>query len=75
MDRKMAQWVDEQALIRELSSSAIHVKAGGVGHACTPSAKGNGKTKIPGVHWPASLASTVSSSSARPLTQNLRWND
>lgn len=45
MDRKMAQWVDEQALIQELSSSAIHVKAGGVGHACTPSAKGNGKTE------------------------------
>lgn len=42
--------VDEQALIPELSSAAIHVKAGGVRHACTPSAEGNGHTEIPGAH-------------------------
>lgn len=51
----MAQWVNKQALIPELRSSATHVKAEVVSHAYNPSADRNGKTKIPGVHWPASL--------------------
>lgn len=58
--------VDEQALTPELSSAAIHVKAGGVRHACTPSAEGNGH-KDPWSPLPASLASTVSPGSVRPL--------